>query len=135
MKILFQSFSLVVLSALLYADCPIDYSVMYVLAGNEKHITKDIGYPYLISFNNTKDAEKARDKLALNWLDGRTVDCTDLTICKSNLKEINSLMVTNLDLGAFQINQDCFNFENTDQYFVLKKSYEKACNIVYSHYQ
>lgn len=133
-KRLVKSLNALVLSSFLYADCSVDYPIMYVIAKNEKHANRNVGYPYLISFNSEKDASRARQELKLNWLDKRTVDCSDLETCKSNLLEINSMKITNLDLGAYQINQKSFNFEDADEYFVLKNSYENACDIVYSHY-
>lgn len=135
MKKLAKNLSILAFSTILYADCTVDYSVMYVIAKNERHALKDVGYPYLISFNNQDDANKARKELNLNWLDKRTVDCGELSTCKSNLLNLNLIKITNLDLGAYQINQNFNNFENANEYFVLKKSYEKACDIVYRHYQ
>ncbi len=130
----FKLFYFLFLSTLLYSDCLIDYSVMYVIAKNEKHSQRDVGYPYLISFNNKEDAGRARSELKLNWLDSRTVDCGGLLTCKSNLLSINAMRIKNLDLGAYQINQKSFNFRDADEFFVLKKSYENACSIVYLHY-
>ncbi len=134
MKIYIALFSVLFLSKSLLAECLVDYSVMYVLAKNERHTSKDIGYPYLISFNNQKDALKAKNTLELNWLDSRTVDCKSLENCQVKLSNINSMQITNLDLGGYQINQSSFSFSDKTEYFNLKKSYENACNIVYAHY-
>jgi hypothetical protein len=117
--------------------CAVDYSVMFTIAQNERHPKKDIGYPYLISFNNKDDAIKAKNTLKLQseWLDARTIDCKSLSGCKSTLAEINNLFIGNLDLGAFQINQKAFNYSDSSEYFNLKKSYKNACAIVYQHYR
>lgn len=135
MQKLVRIFSILALTTSLYAECRVDYAVMYLLANNERHMKRDIGFPYLISFNNDKDKEKAKKILNLNWLDNRTVDCINLDNCKKNLRSINELNIKNLDLGAFQINQRYFDYENLDDYFILKKSYNKACSIIYTHYQ
>lgn len=134
MKIHIAMLSFLFLVKPIGAECLVDYSIMYVLAKNERHTSKDIGYPYLISFNNKEDALKAKNTLKLNWLDNRTVDCKSLENCQSNLSSINSMQITNLDLGGYQINQNSFNYSDKTEYFNLKKSYENACNIVYAHY-
>ena len=77
MKKHIAKFGMLFLTISLNADCLVDYSIMYVLAGNERHKTRNIGYPYLISFNNAGDAKKVRGELKLNWLDKRTVDCKE----------------------------------------------------------
>ncbi|MFA6195347.1 MAG: hypothetical protein WC656_01730 [Sulfurimonas sp.] len=135
MNKLAKSFSILALSTSLFADCQVDYAIMYTIAKNERHANRNIGYPYLISFNSEKDANRARQELELNWLDKRTVDCGEAAACKSDLSDINAISITNLDLGAYQINQKSFNFEDADEYFVLKNSYENACGIVYAHYE
>ena len=135
MKVLVKSFSILALFSALNADCLVDYKIMYALADCENHKNRDIGYPYLISFNNKKDAIRVKKKLKLNWLDSRSVDCRNLSTCKRNLKDINSMKITNLDLGAYQINQDIFSYKDKDNYFVLKQSYKNACDIVYKHYR
>ena len=32
-------------------DCPVEYSVMNAIAKNERHPKREVGYPYIISFN------------------------------------------------------------------------------------
>ncbi|MBW6487553.1 hypothetical protein [Sulfurimonas sp.] len=129
------SFSLL-LASMLQAECLVDYSVMYLIAKNEMHEKRDIGYPYLISFNNPNDSKKAKEKISdLNWLDGRTVDCKGIDICENTLASINLLDIYNLDLGAYQINQKWYFFKDKNEYFNLEKSYNNACRIVYGHYE
>lgn len=116
-------------------ECIVDYSVMYVVAQNERHSKRDIGYPYLISFNSQNDVAVAKKSAKLNWLDNRTVDCRSTEQCKEDLRKINSLSIENLDLGAFQINQRWFGYEDKEEYFNLRKSYKNACNILLEHYK
>lgn len=129
------SFALLLTSSL-QAECLVDYSVMYLIANQEMHIKKDIGYPYLISFNESKDSKLAKKKLKeLDWLDARTLDCKNSNECVRTLVSINAIGVKNLDLGAYQINQKWYSYKNLSEYFNLKKSYHNACKIVYSHYK
>lgn len=131
-----RSFSFaLLLTSILQAECLVDYSVMYLVANQEMHKKRDIGYPYLISFNNPEDAKKTKNKLDLSWIDERTIDCKDLDRCEESLKLINNLEINNLDLGAYQINQKWYSFENKNEYFNLEKSYNNACKIIYGHYK
>jgi len=130
MKTVAKIFSFLLLSTLLYSDCEVDYTLMYTIATAEKQIDKNIGYPYLISFNSHQDAKKAKKNITLNWLDSRTVDCSNLDNCKNKLSKINNLGINNLDLGAFQHNQIWFNYEDKENYFVLKKNYKKTKKIL-----
>jgi len=129
--------SLIILfaSSLLLAECKVDYSVMYSIANCEKHGKREVGYPYLISFNSKKEAKKAKQVLKLNWLDSRSVDCLSLNKCKENLESLEKLGIKNLDLGAYQINKYWFDYKDYDEYFVLVKSYENACTKVYQNYK
>lgn len=108
---------------------------MYTIATAERQKNRSVGYPYLISFNNRKDVKKAKKNIKLNWLDNRTVDCSSLDNCKKKLSAINKLEINNLDLGAFQHNQRCFNYKDKDNYFVLKKNYEKTKEILCNLYK
>lgn len=132
-----KSFSIILLLASsLKAECLVDYSVMYLIANNEMHKERDVGYPYLISFNSPKDAQLAKESIKdLHWLDKRSVDCKSPSECKKNLESINLLGINNLDLGGYQINQKWYNYSDSSEYFNLKKSYENACNILYSHFE
>jgi len=118
------------LSTQLYSDCKVDYALMYTIATAERQKNKDIGYPYLISFNNRQDAKKAKKHIQLNWLNSRTVDCSNLDNCKRKLSLINNLGINNLDLGAFQHNQKWFNYKNKENYFVLINNYNKTKKIL-----
>ena len=130
MKIVAKIFSVLLLSTQLYSDCEIDYALMYTIATAERQSSKNIGYPYLISFNSQQDAQTARKNLDLNWLNKRTVDCLELDNCIQNLSDINSLGINNLDLGPFQHNQIWFDYEDKENYFVLKKNYKKTKKIL-----
>lgn len=133
------SLAIVILPVYLYGECKVDYSILYTIAAQERHIDKPIGYPYLISFNSAKSAIKSKRKLKLNWLDKRTIDCSNLQNCKNKLSEINNLGIYNLDLGAFQHNQLVFNYKDKDKYFILKENLSMTnkilCDIYKEHYK
>jgi len=127
---------ILILASSLYANCKVDYSVLYAIASNERSLSRDIGYPYLISFNISKEAIKIKKTLPkLVWIDNRTIDCQTEDKCKKLLYKLNKMEIKNLDLGAFQINQNHFTYEDFSNYFNLKKSYQNACNIIYGHYK
>jgi len=106
-----------------YLECNIDYGIMRYIAQVERSIYRDIGYPYIISFNN-----KIRIKIPFEYkqLDNRSLDC----ITKENCIEITNFLlkrdITNLDLGAFQLNY-IWNKIPIEKYFILNDSYVKAC--------
>lgn len=112
-------------------ECNISYSVLYSIASVESHPDKDIGYPYLISFNSTKDARKVDDLYMHMFLDRRTLDCKNRFTCERIFKYLKSKNITNVDLGAFQIN---YRYHKTKiaNYFILSQSYKKACDILMS---
>lgn len=133
--IVVKKFSIyILLISALSADCKVDYSIMYVIAQSEKHLNRDVGYPFLISFNDSKDAKKIKKTTSFDWLDTRTIDCHNQEQCEIELQIINQEKIANLDLGAYQINHRWFKYNDKSKYFNLKKSYEQACQIVYSHY-
>lgn len=112
-------------------ECSLDYSIMYLVAMNEKHKDRNVGYPYLISFNNKKEASVAKHYIN-GFLDNRTIDCKNEKRCTDILKILFSAKITNLDLGAFQINYH-YHKENLSDYFNLKKSYNIGCKIAEKH--
>ena len=128
------SFSVLLIATMLNAECKVNYLVMYTLATNERNLKRDVGYPYLISFNSQKERKKVVEKLNLEWIDNRTLDCKSLSECRDTLKTVNQMGITNLDLGGYQFHQNSYPFSDSDEYFDLKKSYKNACNKVYKHY-
>ena len=127
--------NLIVFSSLANAECKVNYDVIYSIASCERHKEKAVGYPYLISFNESKDAKKARNELTLNWLDRRSVDCINQDECSKQLEDIENLNISNIDIGAFQLNYLFNKFAENKDYFSIKKSYEKACGNVERHYR
>jgi len=122
--------SLLLLSSLFAGEqkCLLKYSTMYIIAMNEKHKDKAVGYPYLISLNNKKDVIKAKEKYKNYFLDNRTIDCINKEKCFQITKNLIADKITNLDLGAFQINYKYHKIKIKD-YFNLKKSYIASCKI------
>ena len=130
LKLLISS---IILTSSLFAKnaCSLDGSILSLIATIEGHRKKDIGYPYLVSFNNKKDAKKIKSKLGSDiFLDNRTIDCKNRELCT---KITNFLIytenITNLDLGAFQINYT-FHKMKTKDYFSFDESYKKACSFL-----
>jgi len=116
----------------LFANCSLDYSILYAIQKVERHPLREISYPYLISFNSKSDRKLAKEKLKklnLNWIDSRSLDCKDLVNCEFLLREVEKLGIVNVDLGSFQLN---FKFHKMgyDEYFSNKKSMERACQII-----
>jgi len=112
--------------------CLIDDTIMFAIAENERSKHRPIGYPYLISFNNNENIEKLGKTLASYLIDSRTIDCKSKTLCVKILNTLIENNITNLDLGAYQINYIFYKIPFED-YFDIRKSYLKACNIVYNH--
>jgi len=121
-------------SSLFAKECVVDDRIMYAIAEIEGHRDTPVGYPYLISINSKKDKLKAKriKELAPYFLDSRTIDCQGESQCTSLLSILNSNGIFNLDLGSFQINELYWKMDKRD-YFNIKKSYHKACEIVMSH--
>jgi len=114
--------------------CITDPVIMYSIAEIEHHVSRNIGYPYLISFNNKTIAQKAiHDKYLSNlFIDNRTLDCMNKQKCKKTLQYIRNKYTNNLDCGGFQINDKSWGF-NSDIYFSIQKSYQCACKMVQKH--
>ena len=129
--------SLVVLtlSSSLYAECKISHKIMYGIAKVEHHAKRDVGYPYIISFNNPselKDIKKLMTSIGLLVLDNRTIDCKNQQVCIDTTQLLINSNITNLDLGAFQINYES-NKAPLYTYFDLAESYSFACHLVSEH--
>ncbi|PAF53838.1 hypothetical protein BKH42_03660 [Helicobacter sp. 13S00482-2] len=113
-------------------NCEVGYKVLYTIASVERHPKRDIGYPYLISFNKTSQMiylSKIKPKPKYKILDSRTIDCMDLRNCVFIYRELKKRAIKNLDLGAFQINPIYHKYKDMD-YFALKNSLLIACSIV-----
>lgn len=115
-------------------SCKVDDRIMYAIAKIERHRSTPVGYPYLISINMKQDQITAKKDASLRkyFLDNRTIDCNSKKECVAILKKLQSQKITNLDCGAFQINRQYWSLKDED-YFDVKKSYFKACEIVMSH--
>jgi hypothetical protein len=102
---------------------------MYALAKNERHLKKDVGYPYLICFNKKEDAKKFKHKYGFLMMDWRTLDCKNKNSCVRIAAEIIKSGIKNIDMGAFQINYLYYKYPIKD-YFSLEQSYSNACDIL-----
>ncbi len=110
--------------------CPISYKVMYWIANTEKSLKRNVGYPYLISFNKKNNMNKISKKFKFIKLNNRTIDCLNQKNCINILRRLVKNKVFNLDLGAYQINYMYHKIKKINSYFSLKESYMQACNIL-----
>lgn len=113
------------------SECGVDYSLVYAVAMNERHPDRDVGYPFLISFN--KSNAYAKKKYKALFLDKRTIDCKDKKTCVSIVSDLSKKGVTNLDLGAFQINEHYHPSSDLGTFFTLGVSMNIACRIISTH--
>lgn len=113
--------------------CSVHNDIMKSILMQERHTIKNIGYEYLISFNNSCEAKKYREVYENLFLDPRTIDCKNLTTCVNILKNLLNNGVTNLDLGPFQLNYIHQKVPNEKYYFTFINSYYKACSYVESN--
>ena len=128
-KAIFTSFIFFLITISLKAsECSLAYSTMYLIALNEKAIERPIGYPYLISFNSSKNVAEAKKTFKKVFMNSRTIDCKNVQLCTKITKSLINNGMSNLDLGAFQINYHYHKIKIKD-YFIIEKSYEKSCNI------
>lgn len=125
------------LSSTSVANCKVKHELMYAIASVEKHPKLDVGYPYIISFNNKEDWIKKDEVLKGSKFrtfknDNRTIDCLTENNCVSIAKKLINKKIVNMDMGAFQI---CYRWHkySINTYFDLIKSYNKACSLVMSH--
>jgi len=129
--------SVVMLTSNLFAssayigNCNLHYDLLRTIAQVEKHPKRDVGYPFLISFNSQDEqTTNLLKKFQFIRLDRRTIDCKNQTNCTNIVKTLIKNNKKNIDLGAFQI---CYRFHkmnNIKEYFSLKQSYLKACSIL-----
>jgi len=113
--------------------CSIDQRIMYSIAQAEKHPNRVVGYQYLISFNNKDEAIFAAYIFPYLFIDTRTIDCEDSYTCADILYALNNYGINNLDCGTYQINTKYWQMNDYEDYFDLKKSYKKACQIIEYH--
>lgn len=110
-------------------SCGLDYSLMELIAKAERSTKRDVGYPYVISFNNGVIYESYLTRSHYKRLDARSIDCLGIDNCVVILNDLIRQGVVNLDLGAFQLNY-LYQKLPAKQYFHLESSYEKACSII-----
>lgn len=110
--------------------CSIDKEIIYSILLNEG-LKKKAGYEFVISFNNSSDVKTLkRTGLKSLFIDNRTIDCKNEKLCSYILYELTKAKITNLDLGAFQINYKLHNLNSLADYFDIKKSYIFACKYI-----
>ena len=113
-------------------SCNVEYDVIYTIAKVEGHPKRNVGYPFIISFNNKLDIH-AMEKISqvdYEKLDSRSIDCKNKKMCIKILKHLIDNGIKNLDLGAFQFNYRFIKFKDLSQYFDLKYTYYKTCKIL-----
>ncbi|RDU66426.1 hypothetical protein CQA54_06930 [Helicobacter equorum] len=116
-------------SLLLAEECQFDDSVLDGIAQMEGHPKRSFGYPYIISFNHKSDILKLTVDDRWVPIDSRTIDCLDFDRCIAVYDEIRDLGITNIDLGAYQINPKFWKLK-PEEYFIFSKSRQKACEIL-----
>lgn len=107
--------------------CTVAYEVMYQIALNEYHPKRKVGYPFIIGFN------KGMKVIAPNGtmlLDSKTVDCKNKDLCVETVQLLIENNITNIDLGAFQINYKEHPKKDIGNYFDLNWSYGYACSYI-----
>lgn len=112
--------------------CNIDYSIMRTIAKQEGSQYRNVGYPYIISFNKIEQIEEVRD-LFINseQLDKRHFDCKNEGECVRILAEFDKKGIHNIDVGAFSLNfiysKDHISYSD---FFTLDQSYKRACSML-----
>jgi len=113
-------------------SCPVDNQILYLIASAERSNQREIGYPYLISFNSKKEIEQANKIAKFKWINNRTVDCLDKKTCTEALSYLLKNKIKNLDLGPYQLNY-IYQKLPLQNYFDVEKSYKYACNLIYKN--
>jgi len=108
-------------------ECKFDNKLLTSILMNEYHPKKDIGYEYLISFNNKNDAKRVKALIPDYFIDNRTIDCQNKETCVFLYSQLRENKISNLDLGPFQINS-LYHKHEPDKYFSMNSSYTIACN-------
>lgn len=118
------------LNATQIKSCSIDKNIIYSILMNEG-LKNKVGYEYIISFNNSYEANKIKNTALKNFfVDNRTIDCKNKQLCSYILYELTKINILNLDLGAFQINYKLHNLNTLSDYFDIYKSYNFACKYI-----
>lgn len=125
--------SLLFCSSSLFANmnetCNLENDYMLSILMNEHHPKKPIGYEYIISFNEKKDAEIIKQYLAKDWfIDNRSIDCRAQGYCIQIIEALEKLNIKNVDLGPFQLNFKYQKVPSYSDYFDFSRSYLKACS-------
>ena len=131
MKYVFYIF--VVFVSLSYSNvCKIANKIMYSILKNEAYSQKDVGYPYIISFNDVSDQLMIKKtKLKQYMINPRNLDCQNKEFCEKVLKALVKNNITNVDLGPYQIHyKSHYKTVPISTFFDLQKSYIFACNYV-----
>ena len=111
--------------------CGLSYDLMEIIATIERHHERAIGYPYLISFNESIDYKNILRGYEFISIDSRTLDCKNRNTCVKILNFLDFKGIKNLDLGAFQVNYVYHKFDK-NEYFILENSYQRACTYLES---
>jgi hypothetical protein len=120
------------LPLMLYSShCILDKQLEVALLKTEGASSKRLGYPYIIAFNNKSEAVKVRSGLPSIFLNWRVVDCKSESYCIQLTQALIGNGITNLDLGAFQLNYK-FHPGKLSTFFNYEKSRDKACKFMYS---
>ena len=107
--------------------------VMLSLLMAESAGNRELGYPYIIRINgNYKEiASKALDTLVkkkvIKRLYKNVYDCENQNKCTQISQLLINNGISNLDLGAFQINYYYHPKDKLDSFFSLDSEYEMAC--------
>jgi len=113
-------------------SCPVNHEILYLIASVERSKKRELGYPYLISFNSKKEKKQAKKIAKFIWIDNRTVDCLDAQNCTQALSFLLENKIINLDIGPYQLNYKYHKLKLSD-YFNVKQSYIYACNLIYNN--
>lgn len=124
----------ILVSSFIRAECGLNDDYLSIIQMNERNMGREIGYPYLISFNSKKEANVVRNSLDGYWIDDRTIDCEDRVTCKYILHSLEELNINNLDLGSFQLNKK-YHKLNEEDYFDNEKEKQVACTILESNFK
>ncbi len=113
-------------------SCKLDYKILYSVAMVEG-LENRKGYEYIISFNDSIEAEVVRETKYMKqfFVNKRTLDCKNVELCEVILDKLVANGITNLDLGAYQINY-YYHKLPFKEYFNFDKSYDWACGYITS---
>ena len=125
-------FFLILINTFLFSNvntCKVDKKILYAILLNEG-LSGNKTYSYIISFNNDVDAKRVqKTQLKSFFINNRVLDCKNEKLCSLIVRNLDKAGITNLDLGAFQINYK-FHSLPISNYFDINKSYLYACSFV-----